>query len=580
MKSKVITDVSKFFFRTADGPTTLITFDDPPEKIFEKIQRFSFQYRTKVEDYAAVAAVQDPDDPDNYVINPRYDALQLEMLEDCYVSDSVINGGINTLTYSIVSKHGKTVLDTRKEFMLEKERRAEVSKITKNKKYIDAKIKVDELLSSEDIDFHSIISDLESNQFVYGRAAIYIVKDENDVPTNYILLDSRRLGKVKVNKITKKVSAVEYLDMEMIEETGEMTPRIFDSTSTGQNATNTKPAYIPIEDLIYLPYHPGGIARNSKYVGYSKLEPVIHISQVKRIIMNENVKEAAKTHYAGIAMAKFDPNTPDEILANFVSMLKQAAGKWFGYKVPAEIKIEKIPTDLEKYAPLVDLINREIIRCIGIASFLLGYEQIANYANSEQILLASRETTISHLRTRLRDFIQHKVLDPLFKFYLKGTVEEDTADQVEGGGGENADEDKYVKLTYEMQDLNFTTKKEMAELLDIVKRLVPKLPDEAILRSLGFDDWVEEVNSAKEKEPEPPKNNFNAPPMNPFLGSQALQNRDGGGGGNQDQGQDKKDQGKEPPPNQNAAYATIDPDIKKAQLDLIATIKRKYEHRD
>lgn len=522
----------------------LVELTDPSNlpDLFKRLHDYSISTMNR---QAAVASTDEENDPWHYYISPQYDATQLDLLEDVWRNDAVVGNGLNKYIFAIMSKHGRTVLDTALEWNTEEERRTELARITgvtsetgkdgtvskKNtpNRYTQAKQQIDMLFASRDVNFHETYSDILEASMCYGRAAGYVLKDPMTKSMIAIQqLDSKRLGRVKVNKITKKIVAVEYYDTTVLPDGS------FTIALESQTASNTKgkeqeiqPAFIPIEDLIYVVNKGSGIVKHSQYVGYSKLEPCIHLSQVKRIILNEMLKEAAKALYAGAGRVLFPPEVDQLTFDNFIDMMKRNVGRWFGHKIQGlEITVDQIKTEIEKYEPIVDLYNREILRCIGLASFLLGYEQIANYANSEQIMLSTKELDVHGVRTKVRDNIRFDVLEPLMAFFLmlgditgkkllsnrriyelsqqqKRVPDEAQIQVVDVTEQEEylarLEEDKKVKLTYEFEEINFSTRLESAQVASIIKGIIPYIPDEALLRLTGLEDWLEETLKAKEE---------------------------------------------------------------------------------
>jgi len=529
--------VKKFMFNkrySDEGQESLIiNLDDSPQQIFERLIKNSYSFADSMHAATASTTLEMDDDGlsgisgEYYYIQPTYTPQQLAMIEDAWRNDAVFNNGISKFVFGIMGKHGRTVLDTALEFNNEQKRRDAIKQVQDNAGYTDAKTEVDKRLTSSEVDFFTTFTEMVEEWLVFGRSASYMIKDENGLLDSLIHLDPKRLGRVRViksfDKNNLKIDAVEYLDCIVDPETGK-TAIGLQSDANSKGAEQTKPAFIPISDLLYLPYSQGSIVTNSKYAGWSKFEAIIHISQVKRIILNEMLKEASKALYAGFGLVKVPPDLDDNFLATFIYNVKRSVGRWFGYKIEAVFDIKDLKPAIEKYVTVVDLINREILRCIGLASFLVGYEQIANYANSEQIMLATREMDITHLRTRLRDFIKHKLLDPLFVYFILNGINQTNptgqriiANQLAINERRFADvvdipkedldaynqqvlETKNVKLVYEFAEVNFSTKLELAQMFDIVKRLVPKLPSEAILRNLGLDDYIEEVTNAEAEE--------------------------------------------------------------------------------
>ena len=498
----------------------LLAFEDPTnvQDLFDKLKQYSLQVMGKS---AVATAGEVENDPLHYYINPQYDDQQLDLIEDVWRNDAVVRSGVRKYNRAIMTKHGKTVLDTGLEYSKEEERRKALDGINGNTRYTTAKQKVDKVLTSRAVNFHQAYSELREARYIYGRSAALKNKDPiTDMLTGLEILDPKRLGRVKVNKITKKIVAVEYMDTLELP-SGKFIVAL-ESQTTEQQTQKVGPNFIPIEDLVYLVKTDGGIVKHSRYVGVSGIEPCIHISQVKRIILNEMLKEAAKALYAGQGRVFFPPDTPSGMMTEFIDMIKRNVGRWFGYKIPGlEITVDQIKTEIDKYEPIVDLINREILRCIGLASFMVGYEQIANYANSEQIMLGTKELDVNFERTEVKDDIKYDILDPLFAYFLnEGDVfgskvmknnqtlrvnpkakpeqlQQYTAKE-ELEYIDRLETDKEVKLTYEFQEINFSTRLESSQAGGQIKTMIPYIPDEALLKLVGMEDWVEETLQAKE----------------------------------------------------------------------------------
>lgn len=511
----------KHALKTKDGKQSLLlAFEDPAtlEDLFTKLKSYSIKSLAS----AVATAGEVENDPLHYYISPQYDAAQLDLIEDVWRNDAVVRSGVRKYNRAIMTKHGKTVLDTGLEFTKEEDRRKELTTINSNTRYTSAKQKVDQVLRSKEVNFHHTYSELRDDRYVYGRAAAFIEKDPiTGILKAIQILDPKRLGRVKVHKVTKKIVAVEYEDTIQLPN-GKFIIALETQTTEQQQAQKQGPNFIPIENLLYLVKSDGGIVKHSRYVGVSGIEPCIHISQVKRIIMNEMLKEAAKALYAGQGRVFFPPETPTSLMTEFIDMIKRNVGRWFGYKIPGlEINTDMIQTNIDKYEPIVDLINREILRCIGLASFMVGYEQIANYANSEQIMLGTKELDVNFERTEVKDDIKYGVLDPLFYYFLdegdefggkrlkneqtlkvnpKAKAEElEPMDmRTEPSYLKRLEDDQKVKLTYEFQEINYSTRLENSQAAGQIKTMIPYVPDEALLKMVGLEDWVEETLQAKE----------------------------------------------------------------------------------
>lgn len=514
--------------------------DDEKETLTVLFDKLRDNFHNLNPDSAAVASEENLSEirkrfpkEEYYVLEPIYNQQQNEILEDCARSDLLISTTVDKLNFAVVGKHGKTVLDTDLELDDKKGKQDLIKQIQSDVKFNAAKSIIDKLNRSPNIDFHNLQYALEKNRVIYGRSAALVVKDKiTKEPKLIVMLDSQRLGRVVVSRKSRTVVAVEYLsgDEENNQDTADKGVDVF-----GDLYVNDSPRdrFIDANHLLYYPNKAGEAYTNSKYLGYSMLEPIIHLSMVKRIVTNEDMKEAVKTMYAGVVIGKADINIGLSFIKKFINDIKNA-GRWFIHKIPIEWTPIQVPVKLESFTSIIDLCNREILRAFGIPSFLVGYEQIANYANSEQILLALKEIDIISYRTRLKDFIQQQYLQPLFidtvvnqelgiKSYLyqqyelngKDTNLEMIVNNYNSLSGYDLKRTitkskllsdtsdialSNVKITYEYHDINFSTKLELAVMFRYIREgMKIPIPTDAVLTHLGLDDYIEETQQEEER---------------------------------------------------------------------------------
>jgi hypothetical protein len=183
-------------------------------------------------------------------------------------------------------------------------------------------------------------------------------------------------------------------------------------------------------------------------------------------------------------MKFINPNVSLAQMQEIVSGLQP--GLPFAHKQDIDTQAIDLTGDLTKLTDAIDFLNRESMRELGVPAFLAGYEQIANYANSQQVLLAFKEIELDADRTWVKDIIQPQWLNKLF-YKLLGLGEEDYED--------NPPE---AKLTYEFQDITFETNldKINASLLLFDRQLIS---GEKVLRVAGYEDEIEEYKLRKEE---------------------------------------------------------------------------------
>ena len=120
---------------------------------------------------------------------------------------------------------------------------------------------------------------------------------------------------------------------------------------------------------------------------------------------------------------------------------------------------------------------------MGLPSFILGYEQIANYANSQQILLALKEIELDAERTWLAEIIDKQWLNRYF-YQILGIGEGDEPE---------------VKLKYEFSDISFETT------LDKVNAALPLFDrklysGEKVLKIADAEDEIDEYKIRAEEQ--------------------------------------------------------------------------------
>ncbi len=438
-------------------------------------------------------------------IKPPYNTSDLDRFEDCFRSDGVAQRGIIKKAYLIMGKHGKIVMDTTEEFDDEEERKEALLKVQNNKQYQDARRQMQKLHVKPQINFHNNIMSAVIQAKTYGRAALEIINEPGppsligpgaysnvalsaptvpapaktpegieletvpleptaQLPTALHLCNSKRLGRIEVELVpnTWRFKGVHYLDI--------------NKSPDGVNDL------FLAEDIIYIAnkdYHisPGGL-----YYGLSDLETVIDGSEAKRIAKQEDIKEIMKSCWAPFLVVKFlNPNISTQQMQEVIdSMLP---GLPFGTKQDIETKVEQLSAEIGQIPNVIDFLNQETIRDMGLPSFILGYEQIANYANSQQILLALKEIELDAERTWLADIIDKQWLNRYF-YQILGYSEGDEPE---------------VKLKYEFTDISFETT------LDKVNAALPLFDrklysGEKVLKIADAEDEIDEYKIRAEEQ--------------------------------------------------------------------------------
>jgi hypothetical protein len=280
--------------------------------------------------------------------------------------------------------------------------------------------------------------------------------DDQQMPTGLHILNSKRLAQPDIHPQTWKFMGVHYLDLE-------------------KGVTGTEDI-LAAEDIVYFTNKDYHVSPGSLYYGLSELEGIVDGSDSKRIAKQEDIKEIMKSNWAPFLILKFvNPNITTAQMQQVVDGI--SPGIPFGHKQDIETTKIDLQSDLQKITEAVDFLNRESLRELGVPAFVGGYEQIANYANSQQILLAYKEIELEADRTWVKDIVQPQWLNRLFYRLLDIDIE----------AGDEPD----VKLSYEFEDVSFETTldKVSGALLLFDRQLIS---GEKVLKIAGFEDQIEE----------------------------------------------------------------------------------------
>jgi hypothetical protein len=399
---------------------------------------------------------------------PPYNTSDLDRFEDTFRSDGVAQRGIIKRVYLIMGKYGKIVMDTTEEYDSEEERKAAIQRIQQNKLYQDAKAKMQKLHIKPAIDFHNNVMAAVIQAKTYARSALEIILERNELgyelPIALHICNSKRLGKVEIETTpnTWAFKGVHYLDM-------------------NQGPTGMSDLLYP-EQIMYFANKDWHISPGSLYYGLSDLETVVDGSEAKRIAKQEDIKEIFKSIWAPFLIIKcLNPSITTEQMQDIIDSIQP--GLPMATKQDIDTKVEQMAGELDKIPDVIDFLNRETIRDLGLPAFITGYEQIANYANSQQILLALKEIELEAERTWLSGIIERQWLNRYFYQILGYTVEDEPE----------------VKLKYEYSDITFETT------LDKVNAALPLFDrklysGEKVLKIADADDEIDEYKLREEEQ--------------------------------------------------------------------------------
>jgi hypothetical protein len=222
--------------------------------------------------------------------------------------------------------------------------------------------------------------------YVYGRAALLIETDAQGIPIDLKLLNSKKLETVYVDPNTWKLVAVDYAD---------------------------RPKEQPLlaDEIIYLANQDYHISPDTLWYGLSRIETIVHVSETNQLLDEIDLKEGARSMWAGSGVIKFPPDTPDDLVEEFVSGFYP--GTWNATSQNVQIDTYNLKLDYVSLTNARNENDRRIIRGLGVPAFLVGFEHISNRATSEEVMISWHESELDAERTWLQEVLEPQWYDPL-----------------------------------------------------------------------------------------------------------------------------------------------------------------------
>jgi hypothetical protein len=362
-------------------------------------------------------------------LKPPYRKRDLDRFEDTFRSDGTVRNGVSKKWNFILGARTSVSLDVDREYQNDEDRANAMKQVLAYQPYKVAMDCANEVLRK--CNFRKILHAAGIQASVYGRACIEKVRNPAD---NKIIrlnvLNSKLLGDVEVNPDTWEFLGIHYRDL----------PKYDD--------------LLKAEDIIYITRNDYHISSGSYYYGLSDLEPIVDGSETKRIIKQEDLKEIARSLWAGFGWMLFkDPNITHEAMSEIVNKMK--AGAWTATDQSVELQVQEIAQNAPMLLEIINEMNLETARDLAIPSPLVGYENKQNYSNLVQTLISWKESDLDAERRWLSDLIEAQLLNEIFKQELeKQGVEIPTKEEgIDVYGGENLVTQQLTQLPNE-QPLN------------------------------------------------------------------------------------------------------------------------------
>jgi hypothetical protein len=323
-------------------------------------------------------------------LKPPYRKRDLDRFEDCFRSDGAVRNGVSKKWNFILGARTSVSLDVAKEFQNDEDRANAMNQVLQYEPYKIAMDCANEVLRK--CNFRKVLHAAGIQASVYGRACIEKVRnpaDDNRI-VRLNVLNSKLLGDVEVNPDTWEFLGVHYRDL----------PKNDD--------------LLEASEIIYITRNDYHISSGSQYYGLSDLEPIVDGSETKRIIKQEDLKEIARSLWAGFGWMLFkDPNITHEQMSEIVNKMK--AGAWTATDQSVELQVQEIAQNAPMLLEIINEMNLETARDLSVPSPLLGYENKQNYSNLVQTLISWKESDLDAERRWLSDLIEAQLLNEIFK---------------------------------------------------------------------------------------------------------------------------------------------------------------------
>jgi len=316
------------------------------------------------------------------------------------------------------------------------------------------------------VKFHEKVKAALTQAYVYGRSVLLMETDGQGIPTDLKLLNSKKLETIYIDPQTWKLVAIDYAD---------------------------RPKEEPLlaEEIIYFANQDYHISPDTLYYGLSRIETIVHVSETNQLLDEIDLKEGARSMWAGSGVIKFPPDTADELVEEFVENFYP--GTWNATSQNVQIDTYNLKLDYVALTNARMENDRRIIRGLGVPGFLVGFENISNRATAEEVMISWHESELDAERTWLQD-----VLEPQWFDYLIGKRFPELLRTKNDGSHIVSESTSPVRIKLDFQNISFETLKEKAEAIVPLFNLGLATPEKA-LELLRWQDQQPAVISELER---------------------------------------------------------------------------------
>lgn len=386
--------------------------------------------------------------------------------EESYRMDPVVRSAINRKVAFILGKKFDTTFDVIDSFMSPHEARTAINIIASDTEFFKAKRLIDRVMRR--CNFTQKLKGTVIQSKVYGRSAMLVEAtpeaDGGDgFPDNIKILNSKLLGQVRIDEYTWQLQQIQY--------------------NTNSRGLNDPYNFLDAADIVYftnLDYH---ISPYTIHYGLSDIEPIAHISEVNRILNEEDLKETNVGMWAGYGLIKIPSFRNPAEVQSFLQQFQP--GKWSAISQDITVEVHELSGDIGHLINERNENEKLILRALNVPSMILGFEDVQNYATAQEVMLAWKESVIEEERAWINQILEPQWFDTLLAKALN--IEDITKLK--------------FKMMLEFEDIAFENLK------DKVLAVLPLyeaglIPADKVLEFLGFDDVVDQLsdlNDIKQK---------------------------------------------------------------------------------
>jgi len=316
------------------------------------------------------------------------------------------------------------------------------------------------------VGFDAKIKAALTQAYVYGRSALLIEEDAQGIPIDLKLLNAKKLETVYVDPETWELVAVDYADRD-------------------------KEQPLLAEEIIYFTNQDYHISPDTLWYGLSRVETVVHVSETNQLLDEIDLKEGARSMWAGSGVIKFPPDTPDTLVEEFVQGF--LPGTWNATSQNVQIETYNLKLDYVALTNARKENEQRIIRALGVPSFLVGFEEISNRATAEEVMISWHESELDAERTWIQEILEPQWFDPLIekRFPELATLKEDPTRIITGKASP-------LRVKLDFVNISFETMKEKSEaVIPMFDRGLATI--EKVMEVMRWQDQIPAIRAEQER---------------------------------------------------------------------------------